>query len=349
MSSFRAGSDQRADGAGSAPSRRTMRWPVKTIVYGLLGRASVVLDRLRPAPRAGNAAGAESAESSEYDKTGITVRRARRLDVLWKDADLVVVDYDSLAHSFWRAQELSLFRRHIGILEHPLMDFGCGDGSFASALDMSIDYGVDNDPEALAIASGYGVYRHLVRSSATGIPLESGSLRTVISNSVLEHVERLEAVLSEIHRTLMEGGLFVLTVPVNQFKTDLEKYFGKRESERVNREYHHRNLLSVEQWTRLLDAHGFSVELLKQYQPDWFTFWYRTYRIFGRRGLGRFVPDVRLRIWKRYGPIIADMIRRSIHDTKIGGNIFVLARKDHRERRDRAAPNGAWFEVASRV
>lgn len=296
-------------------------------VYKLFARLSLLFDRIRPILSSSNPDRTSSEPESNFDKTGLLVKEARPLKVLWKDSDIIWVDYDSLSHSFWRAQELSLFSKHLEVMKKPVLDFGCGDGSFASVLFKSIDYGVDHDPEALKIAAGYKIYEKLVQSTISKIPLGEASVQTVFSNSVLEHVGSLDDVLSEIHRILAPGGQFIFTVPVRQFKEDLAKYFGWRESVRINREYHHWNLLDVEDWEKRLHAHGFSVDLMKPYQPDWFTFWYRMFRLVGDRGLGRFIPTIRTRIWNRFQVRLVEMVRRSVHETQKGANIFVIARK----------------------
>jgi SAM-dependent methyltransferase len=297
---------------------------VERSVLRIVGRASLALDwlRLPAAPRAASARPA----GEPLDRTGITGTDARPLPVLWEEPDLLVVEYGSLAHTFWRAQELSLFRRHAALLRAPVMDFGCGDGSFASALGLRMAWGVDNDPDALAIAARYRVYDRLTRSDATGIPLPRASVASVVSNSVLEHVTHLDAVLGEVARVLGPGGLFLFTVPLDQFARDLETFFGAREAARINAEYHHRNLLAPEEWADRLGRHGFRVIELTRYQPDWFTFWYRALRVFGDRGLGRVVPDVRRRVWRRCGPRLVRMVRRSIDATASGGSAFVIAR-----------------------
>ena len=296
-------------------------------VYKLFGRLSLLFDRIRPLMAQTGTGRNPSEPGTEFDKTGLLVKEARPLKVLWKDPDIIWVDYDSLSHSFWRAQELTLFSKHSEAMKEPVLDFGCGDGSFASVLFKSIDYGVDNDPEALKIAAGYKIYKNLVQSTVSKIPIGEASVQTVFSNSVLEHVGALDDVLSEIHRILAPGGRFIFTVPVRRFKEDLAKYFGWRESVRINREYHHWNLLDLEDWEKRLHAHGFSIDRVKSYQPDRFTFWYRMFRLVGDRGLGRFIPTIRARIWNRFQVRLVEMVRRSVYETQKGANIFVIARK----------------------
>lgn len=300
---------------------------MKDISYKLIGRSSLIFDYIRPllaserkkkCPRIGNA---------HFDKTGLVVKEATPMEILWKDFEILYVKYDSLAHSFWRAQEFSLFMKHQNLIVSPFLDFGCGDGSFASVLFKEVDCGVDNDPEGLLIAERFGIYKKLLQSSDSSIPVEDAAVQSVISNSVLEHLTDLDSMLSEIRRILMRDGTFIFTVPVLQFRYDLEKYFGRKESERINIVYYHRNLLEVEQWRVKLENHGFSVVKLIQYQPDWFTFWYRMFRLFGERGLGYFLPGFGMKVYRRYESQIIRYIKKSINETKQGANIFVIAKK----------------------
>ncbi len=148
------------------------------------------------------------------DKTGLAVRTPERVKVLWDDGDVIYPQYESFGHSLWRAQEFSLFRAHKSLLKPPIADFGCGDGSFASVIFDKVDYGIDNDDEALGLALGYGLYTHLVRSDDSSIPLPSETVGSVFSNSVLEHLASLEPILAELHRILVEDGILMFTVPL---------------------------------------------------------------------------------------------------------------------------------------
>lgn len=291
---------------------------MKECIYKILGRMLTAIEMLHRSFR-------HTDYKEELDKTGRFVKNAKRLKILWNDSDVLFADYGSLSHSFWRAQESSLFRKHKEELKSPILDLGCGDGSFSSVLFKEIDYGVDHDPEVLKIAEGFGVYKKLLSSTASSIPMEDGLIQSVIANSVLEHLKELNKMLSEISRIIAKDGLFMFTVPISQFKEDLKKYFGKKESERVNLESYHRNLLSVKEWEEILRKHGFSVGLIKQYQPDWFTFWYKMLRLVG--SLAIFLPQVRALVWKHYKDKLIEMVLQSISKTESGANIFVIARK----------------------
>jgi SAM-dependent methyltransferase len=206
------------------------------------------------------------------------------------------------------------------------MDFGAGDGSFAAMLDFPVEWGVDTDPEALAEASALGVYESVVQCSATSIPLPDRSARSVMSNSVLEHVEGLDAVLDEIARVLAPGGRLGLTVPLTRFTEHLTMWFGSRTAAAVNAESSHRNLLTRPQWQEKLHAVGLRPLVVREYQPDWFTYWYRMLRLLGPRGLGA-VPGVRDAAWALWNARWASMVRRSVADIEGGACMFVIAER----------------------
>lgn len=293
---------------------------MKDIIYQVIGRVSLCSKWFRPILALKQKKTRQDKET-QFDKTGLVVKEAHPMKILWKDSEILFIEYDSLAHSFWRAQEFSLFTAHLGLLQNPLLDFGCGDGSFASVLFKEIDYGIDYNAEALRVAKRYGIYKRLLQSSNFSIPLEKGSVQSIISNSVLEHLVDLDRIISEISRILIKGGIFMFTVPVTQFQHDFAKYFGSKESRRINNEYYHRNLLEVDRWKELLNNHGFLIITLKQYQPDWFTFWYRMF------GLLKRLPGIELKVWKHYNLQIINMVRRSVTKAEKGGNIFVITKK----------------------
>jgi len=103
-------------------------------------------------------------------------------------------------------------------LPGPVLDLGCGDGHFASlALSGLAPVGVDLSAGALREAVRRRVYRAVVRADATHLPFRPGVFGTVVSNSVLEHIPGVEAVLAEVSRVLKPGGGLVFTVPSEHF------------------------------------------------------------------------------------------------------------------------------------
>jgi hypothetical protein len=121
----------------------------------------------------------------------------------------------------------------------------------------------------------------------------------------------------------------MFSVPVRQFARDLQTFFGRAESERVNADFYHRNLLEAEEWEALLKKNELVVESIGHFQPDWFSYHYWMLRFLGQRGVGRFIPSIRERVWRRRGSRLVEMVRESISDPGArGGNIFVVAKKN---------------------
>jgi len=289
------------------------------LIYRIIGRASLLYDWFYSLKN-------NAKNLPHEDLTGVFFPQAQNLEVLWDDPEVLFVHYDSLSHSLWRSQEFSLFRQYRTMIQSPAMDFGCGDGTFASMLFKRLDYGVDRSEPALERARSRQLYKNLILSSNTSIPLEKNSVKTIVSNSVLEHTVELDQIFMEFHRILMSEGVLIITVPVVQYKEDLAKYFGEKESVRINDQSFHNNLFSPEEWKKRLEKVGFSILVSRAYQPDWFTFWYRMFRLFGSRLFVKWLPWDKT-FWKLYGKRIVTMVSRSIRDTAKGGNILIIAKK----------------------
>jgi ubiquinone/menaquinone biosynthesis C-methylase UbiE len=115
-------------------------------------------------------------------------------------------------------------------LPRPMLDLGCGDGHFAeTTFEIPPEVGVDPWWGPLREAYERGSYRLSVQAHGDRLPFADGQFGTVISNSVLEHVPEVEAVLGEAARVLQgheeAGGLeearppgkLVITVPSEHF------------------------------------------------------------------------------------------------------------------------------------
>lgn len=103
-------------------------------------------------------------------------------------------------------------------LQPPVLDVGCGDGHFAArAYHRRLDVGIDLPRAELGEARSWYAYRWVVPASGTALPFPDASFRTVVSNSVLEHIPDLDATLQEISRVLGSGGTFAFTTPSEHF------------------------------------------------------------------------------------------------------------------------------------
>jgi SAM-dependent methyltransferase len=106
-------------------------------------------------------------------------------------------------------------------LEEPVLDVGCGDGHFASvAFPERLTAGIDPAAGSLHEAQAREAYIVLARSLGDALPFPRDWFSTVVSNSVLEHIPKVEPVVTEIARVLRPGGRFIFCVPGDHF-TDL--------------------------------------------------------------------------------------------------------------------------------
>jgi SAM-dependent methyltransferase len=116
-----------------------------------------------------------------------------------------------------RAVEADFYRDVL--LPEPVLDLGCGDGHFAEvAFEQQLDVGLDPWWEPLTEAAARGRHRRLTYALGAPMPFADKSFRTVVSNSVLEHIPEVEPVLAEVARVLAPGGAFHFTVPGPNFR-----------------------------------------------------------------------------------------------------------------------------------
>jgi SAM-dependent methyltransferase len=102
------------------------------------------------------------------------------------------------------------------------LDLGCGDGHFAHvAFDRSLDVGLDPDGKDIHLAARRGSYKLLVQADGCKMSFPSGYFASAISNSVLEHIDHIDAVLMETARVMRSGSLFLFCVPNPRYLTEL--------------------------------------------------------------------------------------------------------------------------------
>jgi SAM-dependent methyltransferase len=100
-------------------------------------------------------------------------------------------------------------------LERPVLELGCGDGTFARLLlgGRLVDLGVDPDARACARARATRCYGEVRCAAPDRLPCEPGSLATVLARGALGSPPGAEAALAEIARVLRPGGRLLLAVP----------------------------------------------------------------------------------------------------------------------------------------
>ena len=165
-------------------------------------------------------------------------------------------------------------------LPEPVLDLGCGDGHFASVTyDRKLDIGLDPSMEPMREAQDRQAYRLLIQADGACSPFASGSFSSALSNSVLEHIPQLDAVLKDLARVLKPGAPFVFTVPNPGYETmlsiavalDRVRLSSLAEAYRTwfNRMSRTVNLFYEDEWERRLNQSGFDlIETRRYFSPS---------------------------------------------------------------------------------
>jgi SAM-dependent methyltransferase len=164
--------------------------------------------------------------------------------------------------ALWRAAEIAVLREQF--FEPPVLDLGCGDGIVMSMVLSQVEIGLDPDQNAIKQAARQCIYKRFEIARAESSTLPDACIGTVLSNSVLEHIPQVDAVLASVSRLLRPGGRLIFTTPTDTFSAwlalPLPAYARWR-----NRQLRHLNLWSVEQWDSHLSKAGLQLELVSSY------------------------------------------------------------------------------------
>ncbi len=229
--------------------------------------------------------------------------------------------------ALWRGAEIAVLREPE--YDGPILDLGCGDGIVTSFVLRKVDIGLDPDPKALAKAAERRIYRELIAQPAERVHLPEASIGTVISNSVLEHIPDLDAVIASVARLLRPGGRFIFTTPTDAFSHWLA-IPSARYAARRNRHLLHLNLWPIERWEERLAHAGLEIVEQRPYLRrrlvmvwDWLdlleSIWIAHRRVFGV-------------LWKRMPCPWFDQLARwmstlNLASSAPGGGRLIVARK----------------------
>lgn len=174
--------------------------------------------------------------------------------------ELLTIYHNVPQHALWRAIEAKLLSEQN--LERPILDVGCGDGTFSSVVfrnDKGGIYGCDASPDTVAKASLCGIYEEAVVADARKLPYPDAFFLSAFSNCVLEHIQEDEKVVSEISRVLKPGGIFIFTVPSEHFKANLSGKSNK-EIEELDRRLEHYHYRTLDEWKEITERCGLRIE-----------------------------------------------------------------------------------------
>lgn len=174
----------------------------------------------------------------------------------------VLLERQGPSLGLWRAAEVAVLRQVQ--YERPVLDLGCGDGLVTSLVMSRVEVGLDPDETVLERAAQRGIYERFEPVCAEAMQLPAGSIGTVLSNSVLEHLPGLDDVLESVARVLRPGGRLVFTVPTEAFSNCLALPFSGYAAWRNSR-LAHLNLWSVARWTEELERVGLQAEDVRPY------------------------------------------------------------------------------------
>jgi SAM-dependent methyltransferase len=177
-------------------------------------------------------------------------------------ATMAIYSIPSLAA--WRAAELKVLR-HLHY-QSPVLEIGCGSGSFSSLLLSRVEWGIDLNPREVVNCRNNKTHQNVSRMDARNLLFAGESFQTVFANCVIEHIPELDRALMEFHRVLRSGGRMITTVPTEELNLGL--LLGNPGYARLRaRQLQHLNLWTREGWESAFRAAGFSEVRLTPYLP----------------------------------------------------------------------------------
>lgn len=166
-------------------------------------------------------------------------------------------------YAYLRPQEALLFYERIKRMKGPILDFGCGDGFFASVIFKKkyVDVGLDIASSRIKESVQTNRYKRLEVYDGATIPFAARTFGTIISNCVFEHVPHIEKSVQEMYRVTKKNGILMTSVMCSSWSNNLlgRKILGKKYINWFNRIQHHDSLFSKNEWTSLFKKCGFEI------------------------------------------------------------------------------------------
>ncbi len=266
----------------------------------------------------------EVRNSKPQARTQTIAQQPLRLDI---STLRLLLELQGPSLGLWRAAEIAALREQV--FEHPILDLGCGDGLVTSMVLPRVEVGLDPDEKVLVHAARRGIYERLEAVVVEESPIANGSIGTVVSNSVLEHLPRIDTVLETVARILRPGGRLLFTVPTEAFSRWLALPLHGYATWR-NRQLCHLNLWPTERWMRHLQRVGLEVEEVRPYLRRELVYTWDILELmqqlwlFNKRLVGI--------IWRRIPLSMLDQLalwtsRLDLSAPAVGGGRLIVARK----------------------
>jgi ubiquinone/menaquinone biosynthesis C-methylase UbiE len=239
------------------------------------------------------------------------------------------------SHCVWRVPEATA-QASFGPFNEPMLDLGCGDGTYCSILFERVGrpvdpltgqpaavYGLDPQAHELVKAKKLGVYTETFCATSSAIPLSDAAVNFVFSNSVVEHIQDKDGTIREVARVLKPGGRYLFSAPAKGFddKMPLRWLF--------NWKFKHYWVRTADEWRDDLAKAGLQVKAVRYtLTPENAADWYRYL-------LPSFLQHL---VAKRYGWVPFEALsRRALErrlnqlvepqDLSSGGNLVILCEK----------------------
>lgn len=234
--------------------------------------------------------------------------------------------------SVLRAKEAAQYQQFLP-LKHPVLDVGCGDGFFASVTFGSKKIDIGLDMESSRIIEANGVYKKTVTFNGYTMPFRNKQFRTIVVNSVLEHVDDLPRVLSQMRRVLATNGVCYATVMAAPWEMHLfgAKIFGDWYRRWMKKRQVHVNLLTHAEWRRAFTKAGFRVQSVTPYLSPRAAMWLDIQHYLSVPSLISYAINGQWVWWPRFTRLyplhfFADCMDESVPLEDAGALFFVLKR-----------------------
>jgi SAM-dependent methyltransferase len=213
--------------------------------------------------------------------------------------------------------------------------------------DENIDVGIEPNGSEIQRAREINLYDELIECYGDNIPKPDGEFQTIFSNSVLEHIPDIEAVLKEINRLLKDDGVVYLTLPTNNFDRYSLGYqilsgvglksLANRYCALFNEFWNHYHFYSESGWEAMFERCGFKVReqfeygskvqcLFNNFASPFCFFSFMVKKMTNRWFL---FPSFRTKVTRMFHvPLFATFAKLNKQPTGKGGLIFFAIEKD---------------------